>query len=854
MICFLTIGIFNFGSNTTRKLGLREESTQPKTADTHLKVAILDSTTYPSYSIGGMNNDYGSMYNGLISNGIDAINITNADILAGILEIVDVLILVDNWPSDAASAVVKDWALDGGGILSFDSSIELLNWAGILPPEADGSNGITTYWTYSSPDYGIVVNDEHPVMNGYNYGDNITGHIDDSRYYSDAIMTSSAGPYYSPLVKEALGSNYDLVVALDAPYCGRVVHIWDQDHWNTTSNQQMILNGISWIREKFADFPQTMGINEIDAGDDDYIELYNFGPSIDMTGWYIEFYDDNLLDINYTFPTGWIFNSHQVVVLHEYTGTDNSTDLYTGVNIYWHDRPIAVGLFDDTGGNVDWFQTYDHVMALPSDAVWINDTYIHIAENFSSRINNIDTDKASDWIVSASGSEGLLNPGQEGYVFPFGTIAGPVAIFRDLYPWGFNSTDVVLDLFGIPYTIYNSSDMGIVDLSPYQKVIIDSDQPQNFYDSLGLNLSWFGSYAGLGGILEIHACDNGFNGGIWDGLYSMPGGLNQTPSALDDVDVNLAQHPIILNPHTVNETTVDNWGFSAHGYFDVFPAESREILQHTSTSNPILLEFPYGRGYIIASMQALEHAYHYNDSGSEILENIILYDPSDTYFIDTLTVTTPDGNSWETDTYHYIEWTTTGNMPYVRIELYRDGVFESDINVHVSNDGDYYWYIPSDLPDSSLYQIYIRNSIDLATYDYSQFFEIYNPTLTVITPDSSSSWIRGTENTLNWVSTGTLTDVKIELFLNDTFVLEINASTPNDGDYSWILPSSLLPSTLYQIKLTDVSNSLVFDFSDFFQITAPSSGGGIPGYNLVISIASLVGISILLLKKKLKIK
>jgi hypothetical protein len=406
MICFLTLGIFNFGSLSPRILEFNEGPPQPMTADTDLKVAILNSTVNPAYAAGIDHNDFASISNGLTSNGVDAINISNADILAGILETVDVLVLIDNWPSDAASAIVKDWALSGGGILSFDGSIALLSWAGILPPEAVTTTGISIYWDYNSPDEGIVVNDEHPVMNGYNYGDNITGTQYDSRYFSKAITKTSAGPYYTPLVKEDLGSNYDLVVALDAPYCGRVVHIWDDAHWNTISNQQMILNAINWIREKFADVPQTLILNEVNTGDPDWIELYNYGASTDMTGWSILMYYNNVLDVNYTFPNSWMFNSHQTVVLHEGSGTDTSTDLYMGTNVGWVSGSIAVGLFDDTNVSIDWFQTYDHTLTLPVDALWINDTILDIVNNDAYRTKDIDTNKASDWIVSATGSPG----------------------------------------------------------------------------------------------------------------------------------------------------------------------------------------------------------------------------------------------------------------------------------------------------------------------------------------------------------------------------------------------------------------------------------------------------------------
>ncbi len=856
LICFFILGIFNFGNQQLKIMEFEENTPYPKTADTNLNVAVLNSVVVPGYATGGFTNDYLTIYNALVISGFDTIIITNADIIADILLTVDVLILVDNLPDIAASAIVRDWALKGGGIISFDSSINLLNWAGLIPPEADGINGGGTYWNYGSTEQGKVINDGHPVMNGYTYGDILNGTAGDSQYLTDVIMTTSAGPYYSPLVKVDLGSNYDLAVALDAPYCGRVVHIWDYLNWNTTTNRQMILNSINWIREKFVDVPQTIVINEVNAGTPDYIEFYNYGPSINMTGWYVELYDDNILDVNYTFPDGWMFNSHQSVVLYEYGGTDNSTALYTGGNIYWASREIAVGLFDDTGANIDWFQTFNHTLLRPSDAIWINNTYIHLASNVAYRINDIDTDRASDWKVSASGSVGTLNPDQKGHFFEFETISGPVAIFQDGDPWDFNSTLNILEMYGISYDVYDSFDFGVIDLTPYQKVIISSYQNQGFYDRLDGNVSWFETYAANGGILEVHACDSTM-GAHWHGSYLMPGGLDITSMTLDDVDINMLLHPMILNPHPVNDTLLDGWGSSAHGYFDTYPSNSREVLQHTSTSYPILLDFEWENGFIIATMQALEHAYYYGDPGSEFLENMILYDPSSTYFSDTLNVETPNSlTSWQTGSSHYIEWTTKGNISNVKIELFRGSIFEMEISANTTTDGEFYWTFPLSLIDSTQYQIKITDLSNPYTYDYSEYFEIYNPTLTVTNPDSSISWIRGTEHFLNWTSTGTLTDVKIELFLNGTFVLEIAANTPNDGEFTWNIPSNLTTSALYQIKISDVSNSLVYDYSDNFEIRLPTAPGSLIMIIVIIIIVGgvAVAVTVIVVIKKRKPK
>ena len=108
----------------------------------------------------------------------------------------------------------------------------------------------------------------------------------------------------------------------------------------------------------------------------------------------------NTIDIIYNFPNGWIFKSNYVVVLHEYSGTDTDTDLYTGVNIIWFDGPIAAGLFDNTGANIDWVQTSTHTLPRPPDAEWTQDVSWTIGNNYAYRTSDIDNNLASDWTVA----------------------------------------------------------------------------------------------------------------------------------------------------------------------------------------------------------------------------------------------------------------------------------------------------------------------------------------------------------------------------------------------------------------------------------------------------------------------
>ncbi|NVM18456.1 MAG: hypothetical protein HWN80_12130 [Candidatus Lokiarchaeota archaeon] len=223
-------------------------------------------------------------------------------------------------------------------------------------------------------------------------------------------------------------------------------------------------------------------------------------------------------------------------------------------------------------------------------------------------------------------------------------------------------------------------------------------------------------------------------------------------------------------------------------------------------------------------------------------------------FAKFLTVALPDSSSsWETVTSQYIYWESTGNIPDVKIELYKDDVFIMEITSETLNDGVYSWSIPATLTTSNQYQIKISDVTDPSISDFSEYFEIFSPFVTINIPDSSSSWKPGTPQSITWTSQGTIVNVKIELYKDDVFVMEITSETPNDGLYSWSIPTELATSDQYQIKITDKVNLDTYDFSDYFEIKKVTSGSGdIPGYNLCILIGIIGVISIILVKKRIK--
>jgi len=128
--------------------------------------------------------------------------------------------------------------------------------------------------------------------------------------------------------------------------------------------------------------------------------------------------------------------------------------------------------------------------------------------------------------------------------------------------------------------------------------------------------------------------------------------------------------------------------------------------------------------------------------------------------------------------------------------------------------------------------------------------------LIIISPISSSSFNVGTSQSLSWSSSGAIPTIKIELYKDGSFVMEITSETGNDGEYMWIVFSDLETSNQYQIKISDRLNPLIFDFSDQFEIkgSAPTEPPAILGYNIYLLIGTLGITSLLLIKMRKKHK
>ena len=199
-----------------------------------------------------------------------------------------------------------------------------------------------------------------------------------------------------------------------------------------------------------------------------------------------------------------------------------------------------------------------------------------------------------------------------------------VAIFKDVDPWDEATNELLLTSLAIPYTVYTSANIGVVDLSAYDKVIIPSDQTDAFYAVVEANRSYFEDYVAAGGVLHLHATDGGWHGGYWP-TGALPCGYQYEHRYGELVDVLIPNHPVLNNPHVITDPELDNWNYSYHGgVVSGFPVGTEIVLHDTLLKAPVLVISNYGSGSVIVTTMTIEWATKNNIT--YLLENTMLYD------------------------------------------------------------------------------------------------------------------------------------------------------------------------------------------------------------------------------------
>ncbi|WP_324734962.1 pyrolysin [Thermococcus sp. SY098] len=198
-----------------------------------------------------------------------------------------------------------------------------------------------------------------------------------------------------------------------------------------------------------------------------------------------------------------------------------------------------------------------------------------------------------------------------------------VLLLKNVDAWGSNAVEEMLDEIGVPYDVLSSSEFAPLTASDlinkYDVIIIESDQPQNFYDELAPEMGDIEEFVKAGKVLQVHAANWGWHGGVWK--TPLPGGVEIVKS-YSNYDYNVEK---------------DLWyysTFASHGYLTNLPQDAKIITVQSDTrysqgnpdyTKPSAVTYTFGKGLVFATGLTLEYSAEYRGAmWKEFLKEIII--------------------------------------------------------------------------------------------------------------------------------------------------------------------------------------------------------------------------------------
>ncbi len=182
-------------------------------------------------------------------------------------------------------------------------------------------------------------------------------------------------------------------------------------------------------------------------------------------------------------------------------------------------------------------------------------------------------------------------------------------------------------------------------------------------------------------------------------------------------------------------------------------------------------------------------------------------------YAQAITITAPNGGeNYFNSTNYGLTWVDNLPFTFVKIDLFKSGVFYYTIVNTTESDG-YYSWAPNALESGVDYRVKITSLTNSNDFDFSDGdFSITANEIIITAPNGGENYINSTSYGVRW-SDNIWPGVKIELYKGNVFSYTIVDTTESDGYYSWA-PNVTESGTDYKIKVSSVASSNDFDFSD----------------------------------------
>ena len=174
-----------------------------------------------------------------------------------------------------------------------------------------------------------------------------------------------------------------------------------------------------------------------------------------------------------------------------------------------------------------------------------------------------------------------------------------------------------------------------------------------------------------------------------------------------------------------------------------------------------------------------------------------------------------------------VSWTSSACMnENVKIELYKGTSMVHQFESGTANDGTQTVNFPVDgaIVAGSDYRIAI-SAVDMDPWNFSaSYFSLVKPTITATAPAGGANFDPGDSCPIVWTSNMVLGVIQIDLYANDTMLMQLAAGAPNTGNMAWTIPTLLPAGSRYQIGLSAMGGH-VYGFTDYFTVGTPPTFG-----------------------------
>jgi len=161
-----------------------------------------------------------------------------------------------------------------------------------------------------------------------------------------------------------------------------------------------------------------------------------------------------------------------------------------------------------------------------------------------------------------------------------------------------------------------------------------------------------------------------------------------------------------------------------------------------------------------------------------------------------------------------IHWNWRGSVSSIKLELWykvATGVEWLTIASNTPNDGSHYFTVPYSISDSC--GLKITSNDDANCYNLSNVFKIIRPTINIIYPNGSENLTEGNNIEIIWNWNSNFSSVMLQYSTDGGANWQsIITNTPNDGSYSWVVPSGVWNNCL--IKVINTADIDCYDISD----------------------------------------